>query len=203
MKAYQRFGKTLGQLLFQLIPVAVGVYIGILAGNWNDARHAKATQNQFLKTLCLELDENRKLLEGAAEYHEILGQRIDSIREIASEDDMNLSVLGSGSFGSFIEGWRGIMIPSLERSIYDTGILANALVGLDFATINRISKVYNLQESYRTFAAPILERLLNMDLNTTRKEALLILSFITTDLNQMEFSLIQSYEQLMEYLKNH
>ena len=200
MKIWKSLSKGFGQLLFQLLPVAIGVYIGILAGNWNDARHEKANQEQFLKTLSLELEENRKMVKRSAEYHQLLGDQIDSIRQVASQEEMELPVLGSGSFGSFINGWRGIMIPSTERSIYETGIIANALVGLDFATINRISKVYNLQEGYRKYSEPILERLLNMDMHTTRQEAVLILSFITTDLNEMEFNLVRNYEQLMEFL---
>jgi hypothetical protein len=60
---WRRTGKVIGKqalsMLAQLIPVAVGVYLGIVASDWNTERKQKATQKEFLNNLYLEMLSNK------------------------------------------------------------------------------------------------------------------------------------------------
>lgn len=60
------------QMLNQFIPIVLGVYVGILASNWNSNRVRIAEQKEFLNNLDLEIQSNRSKLEEALSYRQTI-----------------------------------------------------------------------------------------------------------------------------------
>ena len=196
-------GKTLKEILLQLIPVAVGVYIGILAGNWNEQRGHQENQKIFLENVAKELASNKEKMVSAHAYHEKIGKNLDSLiqhLENTNPEILNKSLLGEGGF-KLIPGWYGVVIPGLESSIYQSGLISNAFSKMDFETITKISKAYSFQEEYKELTQPVIERLINTNPETTIMQAFSILTFITSDIKGLEAEMVRGYEEMIEFLE--
>ncbi|MEQ9441961.1 MAG: hypothetical protein RIG62_23170 [Cyclobacteriaceae bacterium] len=187
-------------MLSQLIPVALGVYLGIIASNWNDQRNQAALQQVFLQNLYLELSANQQKLKEASSYHEAMFQLSSTLLDHYSADTLQQGFWSLGGW-RLLPGWEGLKIPTLESSVYETGTLQNTLLGLDFATINTIAQVYNLQGEYLAWANKLIfDRITTIKGNATTREAINNLQQ-WYDVTQKGQTLEKDYERLLILLK--
>lgn len=187
--------------LNQFIPVVLGVYIGIVASNWNENRVKKAEQDEFLKNLTLEIQANKSKLEESAAYRELIFLSGEKRRK---ELEPNVLTAGFWSAGGWniVPGWEGLKIPTLENSVHQSGIMTNALSGLDFKLINTIARSYNHQEEYKVYAQKlILDNLTQLEGQVKTIEVLNKLG-VWHDVMNMEQDLLKQYDQTLEELKN-
>lgn len=195
--------KAKGYLLNQLnqfIPVVLGVYIGIVASNWNENRVKKADQNEFVKNLRLEVQANKTKLEESIAYRERIFLSGEKIRKELAPKAMEAGFWSAGGWNQ-VPGWEGLRIPTLEKSVHQSGIMANALSGLEFSVINSIARSYNQQEEYKLYAQKlILDNLTQLDGQVKTAEALSKLG-VWHDVMNMERELIQQYQKTLEELK--
>lgn len=192
--------KKLKELLLQLIPVAIGVYIGILAGNLNEKWNHRADQKEFITNLIQEIEFNKSKIVAAKEYHAQLNEILDSLMKVTPEEELLKPFFKNKGF-SFIPGWTGINIPTLESSVFESGLISNLLQGLDFKTINNISRMYNFQKEYKEITKPIVTRLFNVDIETKTTEVITIAQILASDIKGFEETLIKGNTQLIEHLK--
>lgn len=97
-----------------------------------------------------------------------------------------------------LPGWKGVKIPTLENSVYQSGIMTNALSGLDFKIINSIARSYNYQEEYKHWSErKILDKLDEMPSDVTTYEALNMIE-PWNDVIAVEQNLINQYDQTLE-----
>ena len=136
--------KKIKELLYQLIPVALGVFIGLLAGNWNDDRIHKNNQKEFMANLAKELEDNKTNLQTAHKYHKRIGTIVDSLFNISKKEELQKSFFNNGGFQKLPE-WKGVHIPTMQNAVYTTGINSGLLNGLDFSKASAIGRAYNMQ----------------------------------------------------------
>lgn len=188
-------------LFNQFIPVVLGVYIGIIASNWNENRIKKAEQNEFVKNLALEIQANKSKLEEAMVYQEAIISSAGKVKQELDQKTMEAAFWTVGQW-KLISGWEGLKIPTLENSVHQAGIMTNALSGLDFKVINTIARSYNYQEEYKVFAQKLIfDRLTQMDGQVKTIEVLNKLE-VWQDVINFEQELAKQYDQTLDELKN-
>lgn len=190
---------TLKKLLLQLIPVAVGVYIGIIAGNWNEAKSKKEQQNVFIEYVIKELESNKKEIQRAYDYHSEIAEVMDSIMNDITKEQLDQSFFQNGGFMG-IPKWTGIGIPPVDDSIYQSGIISNSINGIDFNTIASINKMYAFLNEYKDITKPMINRIINSTPQTTTHEVFMCIEFFTTDVRSIEKMIIKRIDGIVEKL---
>ena len=190
------------ELLFQLIPVALGVYIGILAGNWNDDRKHRQNQKMFISNLAKELEDNQSSLLKAHEYHADIGIMADSIFNNSTKEALQISFFNNGGFQDLPE-WSGINIPTMQDAVYTTGVNSGLLNGQDFNTASAIGRAYNMQGAFKDLTQPITVKAVNMNDQTSRREVFFLLSLIGNDVAGSEKVIASRLDETIELLKGY
>jgi hypothetical protein len=187
------------QMLNQFIPVVLGVYLGIVASNWNENRVKKAEQNEFIQNLTLEIQANKSKLEEALAYRQNMFLTGKKIRKELGQQKMEAKFWSVGGW-NLVPEWEGLQIPTLENSVHQTGITTNALSGLEFKIINSISSAYNYQEDYKIWTHKLIfDNITQISSETKTEEALNKLE-AWNDVIHMEQVLIKQYDQTLEEL---
>lgn len=187
-------------LLNQFIPVVIGVYIGIVASNWNEGRVQKAEQREFVNNLVLEIQANKAKLEETLAYQQAILRSAKKARQELDPKIMEARFWTAGQW-KLIPGWEGLKIPTLENSVHQSGIMTNALSGLEFQVINTIARSYNLQEGYKVWAEKlIIDNLTQLGSDTKTVEVLNKLE-VWGDVMHLEQNLLNQYSQAIETLK--
>lgn len=200
---WRRTGKVIIKhflsMVAQLIPVAIGVYLGIVASDWNTDRKQRATQKEFLTNLYLEMLTNKQKLEKAAAYHASIVASADSVRKSLNREVLNKSFWSAGGW-RLVKNWQGVQVPTLVGSVYQTGIISNTLLGLDFKTVNTIAQTYNLQQELKDHSHRLfLNKIGNIN-NETTADVLGNFGWLG-DLVFYEKELINEYTKSMKQVK--
>lgn len=188
------------QMLNQFIPVILGVYLGIVASNWNNERVQIAEQKEFVQNLYLEMQANKAKIEESLAYRKAIFLSAKKARQSLEKEILEAQFWSVGHW-KHLPGWEGVKISTLENSVYHTGIMTNALSGLDFKIINSIARSYNHQEDYKTWAQRyILDHLEQMPDEIKTFDALKKIE-AWYDVIGKEEELISQYQQTLEDLK--
>ncbi|MDR7129752.1 hypothetical protein J2X69_002097 [Algoriphagus sp. 4150] len=185
--------------LNQFIPVVLGVYVGILASNWNENRMRRVEQNEYIENLKLEIQANKVKLEEALTYQKDI---LQSTRQIKKELDRDILEGAFWKMGhwTLIPDWEGLKIPKLENAVHQSGIMTNSLSGLDFHIIHTISQSYSHQDDYKLYAQRlILDNLTLLDNQIKTVEVLNKLE-VWQDVMNIEKELIEHYNETLEKL---
>ncbi len=184
----------------ELLLVAVGVYLGIVSSNYNEERKEVRRQGEFLQTLALEIAANKQKLQRALAYREKIFSTTTLLRKRLPPDTLRARFWAVGGF-QLIEGWQGVTIPSLEKSVYESGLITNTLSGLDFKTINAIAQVYSSQEEYKELARLfITDKIIGMDEEITTQQMLNTMQW-WWDVISIERDLSKKYQVALTQLK--
>lgn len=186
-------------MLNQFIPVVLGVYLGIVASNWNENRTKKAEQKEFIQNLYLEVEANQTKIKEAMAYRQAI---FSSARKVRQELDQNILQANFWSVGhwNLLPEWKGIHVPTLESSVYQSGVMGNTLSGLDFQLINSIARVYNQQEDYQMWVERlILDKVSQFGSEIKTVEALGSIERWHDVINK-EKELLHQYEQTLRVL---
>lgn len=177
-------------LLFQIIPVMIGVYLGFVVSNWSENRKKDYQANVFISNLRSEIETNRELLESIIDYHIMLR---DS-SQFYSESKTNIKKPG------FFQGTR---IMKLNSSAYNTGIQTGIINELSIDIIQIINQLYTYQEEYDEFGNMMMSSFINMNFSDNEEDLKKIARFLgitMTDIVIKETGLIEGYESLLNTL---
>lgn len=184
--------KKISDLFIQIIPVMIGVYLGLLASNWADDRKMKS-QTELLRTnLVAEIRANKDRIEEVIDYHEMLR---DSSRYYSAIDKLEREP-------NFFSGIRTSL---LTNNAFETGIQTGLINGLTFEEIQFLNKVYTIQSNYSDFSKLMLSGLITMDSRENEQASTKIYRFLSigmTDIVIKENELLQEYEILLNELKS-
>ena len=56
------FKKTIAKIFLDLIPVAIGVYVGILGSNWNESQKTIESKDRTIERIKKEIEKNKSLI---------------------------------------------------------------------------------------------------------------------------------------------
>lgn len=74
-------------VLLQIIPVAIGVYLGFFVSNWAEERKANKEASRYIENLIAEVTLNRSKIEALAPYHKMLRDSSYQFSQIAKDND--------------------------------------------------------------------------------------------------------------------
>jgi hypothetical protein len=178
--------QKIGELLFQIIPVMIGVYLGFIVSNWSETKQQNSKKKILIESIISEINENKNNIIEIVQYHEMLR---DSSTYYLKTDKVKMP--------SF---FRGVNTLTLINSAFETGIQTGLLNELSIDKIQALNRVYTSQKSYNDFCNILLTGLITMDFNeneASMKKILQYLSISMTDVAIKERQLLIDYEKVL------
>ncbi|MEO0583392.1 MAG: hypothetical protein AAF135_14300 [Bacteroidota bacterium] len=178
--------KAVGNFLLQMIPVALGVYLGFLVSDWSENNSKRAQRDQLKASMLSEMQVNLQQLEKIVDYHRVLK---DSSQYYANPSNP----IRKPYF------FRGTRMSKLSNSAYMTGIQTGAINELPLETIQKINQVYTRQNDYNDYGTLILSGLINKKFSEKKEDMRDIAQFLAitmVDVVAMEQELILKYQNL-------
>lgn len=187
--------KTWASWILQIIPVMLGVYLGLLANNWNEKRKVEKEKSEILILLQNELTQNKEQVKSKLEYHLSIMDSLTVIRDNEFENPVS-----SDRISSF---WRGMQGPKTQSSVHQSAIIKGLLTEFSLEEINAINNVYLLQKELSTYLDNAVSSFLHSENNdmTDIRPLIQKVSMILNDLHYAENELLVSYDKLISILK--
>ena len=180
-----------GEIVIQIIPVMIGVYLGFVVSNWAEGNKRNQQVEVFIQNLYSEIESNEKKINNVFAYHKMLR---DSSRY--------LSNFANGTRKpTFFQGTRTLKLTS---SAYNTGIQTGIINNLKIDQIQEINQLYTLQNDYNEFGSMLLSGLINLDFDNTPESILKVARFLSismTDVVIKEQDLLEGYNEIKVLLK--
>jgi len=148
--------KKIGELLFQIIPVMIGVYLGFVVTNWSDGNQRKKQSQVLIDNMLSEIKSNKDKVFNVRDYHMILR---DSCKSYSKR---NIPFNSPGFF-------KGIRTQNLSSSSYETGIQTGLINEIPISKLEIINQLYTLQNEYNDFGKLVLNRLITMDMDSEER----------------------------------
>jgi len=183
--------KKIGELLFQIIPVMIGVYLGFVVSNWSANNQKRHQSNVLVNNLISEIETNENKLNNVLDYHIMLR---DSSRYYSNIEN-------GGINSNFFKGTR---VSKLMNSAFNTGLQTGVINELPIEKIQLINRLYTFQNDYNKFADIMMASLLNRDFSDDDKDRRVIARFLAvtmTDIVIKEKDLIEAYNMIRKKLK--
>lgn len=182
--------KKIGELLFQIIPVMIGVYLGFVASNWSDNNQKKHQSKVLIDNLFSEINTNEKQLKALIDYHTMLR---DSSRFYSNPENELRNL-------NYFEGTR---VFKLASSAYNAGIQTGAINELPIDKIEALNRLYTNQNEYNEFGNLMMATLISKDFSDNEDDIRAIARFLSltmTDIVIKEDGLIEGYNQIKDKL---
>ncbi|WP_436515088.1 hypothetical protein [Ekhidna sp. To15] len=182
--------KTAYDILMGIIPVMIGVYLGIFFNNQNEEKKQDELRNQIFESLLVENQSNLESLQESVAYFAMLK---DSSSYILSND------LPYKQF-SF---WKGLNPPELSNTAFQTAQVTNILPGISIGMLQALSKTYDgqddLQDLGNAYFLSVTNKIGSNNFDNTK--FLIILENYSFDMMVAEQALVKEIENLIELLK--
>jgi len=178
-------------LLFEVVLIAVGVFLALWANNWHEDREHRAQAKAALRNFVGEMEANRQATQRNRTYHETFARELREFlasKEPANEDRLNKSV--------HFEGMRPVIF---EHTAWDLALATQALSYLDPDLAFDISKVYTQQNAFQKLedsflAAAFTPASLSSD---NVKGMATAMELYLIDVNQQESAILQLYDKVI------
>ena len=181
--------KKLGELLLQIIPVMIGVYLGFVISNWSENKKIKSQVSLFKINLKAEIENNKNRIQDVIEYHKVVRDSSQYYRQV--------------KLTKMPRFFAGVRTSALSNSAFESGIQTGLINGLPFKDIQSLNYVYTIQDSYNDFSTLLLAGLINSDFPEDEnglKKLYKYLSISMTDVVIKEKELIEKYDDLLKQL---
>lgn len=162
----------------------LGVYLGLLANNWNNERSDKQQTEKVLQNISREINTNKAALQESLEY---FGQLRDSIHQLENRN-------ASPSQFSF---WKGLNPPLLKNASFQSASISGVLSRLDIDLLEQLSIVYKFQDDLEFQSNTYVGRVTNLigEENFTNEKYLIILENYAHDQVTAEDQLLKELDK--------
>lgn len=141
-------------------------------------------------------------MEKTFNYHKAIKIELDSINKVINNKELSDNYIGNKTFRhDNIKGWNGIDIANIDNTAFEATKVSGILKEFDFEIIQKISKVYKMQDSYSEFGKSILTKMINFDSSTKVSDVIGSLELVTYDLSYQEKKLIDEIENTLKQIK--
>ncbi len=187
--------RKFAELLFEVLLISVGVFLGLLANNWHEEREHRAQARAALGNFLEEMQVNTQAIEQYRQYHERL------VRELglflgSDQPATNDRFQGEVHF----QGLRPVIF---EHTAWDLAIATQALSYLQPDLAFDISKVYTRQVAFQTLENSFLSSAYTPATLSAENQRGLALAMQTylIDVNLVEPALLNLYKKTMPEIK--
>jgi len=174
----------LWNVFVQILPMALGVYLGFLATDISEDRKRAELKRNFAASMLNEISVNEAGISSRIDYHRMLR---DSTRSLLR--NFNIKTISISFF-------QGIRMRDLTDGAYLTGIQTGAISEFEISDIQLINQVYTSQKGYNSLLSMTLNNLLGMDFAYDEAHLKRVLNFLTMVMADV---VIQEEKLLMEY----
>ena len=181
--------KRIIEIIYQIIPVMIGVYLGFALSNWSENKKLDKKQEVFLSSFKKEIKSNKETILKIKDYHKL-------VRDSSS---YYINQLDSISFNNAPKFFQGLRTQTLSETVYNSGITSGILTHINLETTQKIGHLHNLQESYNNFNSIALQGFINLEFEDSKKSmkrALQYLLITMSDLSNLEEILIKEYNKV-------
>src|SRR5881275_2386713 len=133
--------RSFPNLLFEVVLIAVGVFLALWANNWHEDREHRAQARAALRNFAGEMEANRQATQRYRSYHETLARELVQFlrrTEPPTEERFSKEV--------HFEGVRPVIY---EHTAWDLALATQALSYLKPDLAFDISKVYTQQNAFQ------------------------------------------------------
>jgi len=195
LQSREQDGKAILTMLFEVVLIAPGVFLGLLANNWHEVREHREKAQAALRNFVGEMETNIQATQRVRDYHETLARELGQFlqnKEPSSDDRFAKEV--------HFEGLRPVIF---EHTAWDLALATQALSYLEPDLAFNISKVYTQQTAFQTFENSFLTSAftpasLSSDTMMGLAPAMLI---YLREVNQQEPAIISRYESTIPEVK--
>jgi len=158
----------------QIIPVMIGVYLGFALNNYGENRKVKKQKATFEKMLFNEITGNLENVTKSLPYHLNFKKDIDSLSKEEAVFD---------AFDNYVI--TGLRLPRLNSGAYDTGVQTGIFGTFDLNFVQLINRLYTTQNAYVQTNNSILSSMISKDQPDDDKETLKMLATLDINLNDI------------------
>lgn len=148
--------KKIGEVILQIIPVMIGVYLGFIVSNYSESNKTKSQTELLRQNIVAEIQSNKKKITEVLEYHIMVRDSSRYYRSITEFTQMP----------TFFKGTRSI---TLINSAFDTGIQTGLINSLEFQEIQSINNVYTMQSAYKDYNNLLLSGLITIQFQESKE----------------------------------
>lgn len=189
--------KQLLQFIGTMIPVLLGVYLAIVAGNYNESVQQHRKLDRIEASLREEVATNLEAVQLSLDYHYDLRDSLTALRTRYTEE--GLSQLPPREVLSFFRGTRPATI---RHSAYQAGLATGLYPDMELELLMSISDLYIRQENYASLTRSYLQQALGLTADDMDGfEAVLFLSFFVNDVIPAEEALLRQMTEVEDFFK--
>lgn len=184
--------KILSNVLNQIIPIMIGVYLGFALNNFGENRKTRQQVDTYKEMLRNEIKENLQGIEQVSAYHIKLSQDFSQL--LKSEDIKK-------DFESY--NLQGLQPGVVYNSAYRTGIQTGIIQEFDLNLVQTLNRCYTVQDKYNSFNENMISSSQSRKFPETESEIrslLIIIGMSMNDIKYFEGELKKQYEKILEAL---
>lgn len=188
-----------GEYFIQLLLVIVGVFLGMLASDWNSNKKQEENKKEVLSNIKSEITANKLIIESALKNKNQFYKSFDSIQPLLTAAELN-EPLFQKKFEERFPNWNGVGGEDLPNAMFEMAKFSNLLSSMDIDVTSQLSKIYNLQNSYNDFRKMLLSNFFDFNSQTTYKDAMRFMWSVRQELGSHEVQLKKEYEKALQLL---
>ncbi len=188
------------EYFIQLLLVVVGVFLGILASEWNASKNLENDQKKVLENIKLEIETNLKIIQGAQENRKKFNKSLDSLYPLLSKDLLKENLFDR-DFNERFPNWRGIGDGQLSNAMFEMAKFSNMLSNMDIDIAAELSKTYAVQEALNNTRNTFLKKFFDFNSEAKYSDALRLMWSIRQELGSFEVKLEDQYLKTLELLE--
>jgi len=184
----------------QLIMVILGVFLGMLASDWNNDNNFNQNKLNLLNGLKTEIQSNTNYLKTRKSKDiEPFFKSLDSLSAIWNTDKtfLNQPFIGDiEKFPKFPELGRA----KLDDAMFEATKYSNILSSFEIELLKQITKAYNLQYNVEDQHYKYSQRITFIDADSTNEEVKNLMWQIMQDYFGNQYNLIREYETTIKHI---
>ena len=180
----------------QFIMVILGVFLGMMASNWNEERAFDHDRKNLLTALRSELQDNLDYLSERKEKDITpFLNSLDSISNVLKNtNNATNNSLGEASLTEKIPKFPGFGKSKFEDAMFQATKFSNMLSNIDIELLKQITKAYNLQYNIEDERQTINQKYMAISPKTKFKELHSLMWVIMKEYFEEQYRLIDEYK---------
>lgn len=194
--------EKISDYLLQLIMVILGVFLGMMASDWNASKSTEKNKKNLLLGLKSEINNNLKYLKSRKESDlTVFFNSLDSLsKSLKSNPEKLKEPFKNQTFTERVPNFPGLGRPQLDDAMFEATKYSNMLSNFDIELLKQLTKTYNLQYNIESTRNALDLKLAGIDSQTIYKDVLDLMWEVMESYFGSQYNLINEYEKTIELI---
>jgi len=194
--------KNIIKYLIEFLIVAFGVFLGSYANEKQNEKKINKNKEKAIENIISELENNKKKLENAIEYHQLYKAYFDSIVQTIPKESYKELYIESDKFRYYkAKEWKGFGFAEFESTAFETAKMSGALQNMDIQLLQEISNIYNQTKHLENLDNKINDLMYEGDYNIKVFDVITKIALIIGDNFNLEKNLNKKLEESIKKIK--